>query len=132
VNHIPYYSREWSKEQKAAALKVILPHYLAGKEPLRADPDDFVRTDYRPLWKVTNYTSGSTGTPIASICTPDEIRDSLAIREVRSAIGLESPLKWDELLSPEEWLSRTQKARDLTIDLMQRKGRYILAIPSSE
>lgn len=86
VNYIPYYSREWSKEQKAAALNgdiTALP--LLEKEPLRADPYDFVRTDYRPLWKVTNYTSGSTGTPIASICTPDEIRDSLAIREVRSA-----------------------------------------------
>ena len=34
---------------------------------------------------MTNYTSGSTGTPIASIFTPNEMRDSLAIREVRSA-----------------------------------------------
>ncbi|HOW92794.1 MAG TPA: hypothetical protein PK883_10800 [Anaerolineaceae bacterium] len=86
VNHVPFYSREWSKEQKEAALKgdlLALP--LLEKEPLRADPYDFVRTDHKPLWKVTNYTSGSTGTPIASICTPDEIRESLAIREVRSA-----------------------------------------------
>lgn len=86
VKHVPYYSREWLAEQKAAVLKGDLSALpLLEKEPLRADPNDFVRTDRKPLWKVTNYTSGSTGTPIASICTPSEIRDSLAIREVRSA-----------------------------------------------
>ncbi len=86
VNNVPYYSREWSQEQKGEALKgdlLALP--LLEKEPLRADPSDFVRTDRSPLLKITTYTSGSTGTPIASICTPSEIRDSLAIREVRSA-----------------------------------------------
>lgn len=86
VNHIPYYSRVWSQEQKSAAMNgdlSVLP--LLEKKPLRADPSDFVRTDRSPLLKITNYTSGSTGTPIASIFTPSEIRDSLAIREVRSA-----------------------------------------------
>lgn len=86
VNHIAYYSREWSQEQKAAALKGDLSALpLLEKEPLRADSSDFLRTDRRLVLKITNYTSGSTGTPIASICTPSEIRDSLAIREVRSA-----------------------------------------------
>lgn len=86
VNEVPFYSREWSPEQKSAALKGELSALpLLEKEPLRANPTDFVRKDRRLLLKVTNYTSGSTGTPIASICTPAEIRESLAVREVRSA-----------------------------------------------
>ena len=86
VSHVPYYSREWSDDQKESAQSgnlISLP--LLEKEPLRANPHDFVRIDKKEWIKVTNYTSGSTGTPIASIFTPNEMRDSLAIREVRSA-----------------------------------------------
>lgn len=86
VNHVPYYSREWSEKQKSAALMGELSGLpLLEKDPLRANPLDFVRKDLKPLWKITNHTSGSTGTPIATIWTSSEVRDSLAVREVRSA-----------------------------------------------
>jgi phenylacetate-CoA ligase len=81
-----YYSQVWTKSQKDAALAgrlFDLP--LLEKEPLRADPWAFVRTYTRPRRTYTFYTSGSTGTPIATIWTIDEIRDSLALREARSA-----------------------------------------------
>jgi phenylacetate-CoA ligase len=39
----------------------------------------------KPLSKLTFHTSGSTGTPIASIWTIQEVRNSLALREARSA-----------------------------------------------
>lgn len=86
ANKVPYYSRVWTDEQSSAALMgklTALP--LLEKEPLRAHPFDFVRSDCKPLLKITNYTSGTTGTPIATIWTPHEIQDSLAVREVRSA-----------------------------------------------
>lgn len=86
VNHVPYYSREWLDKQKSAALLGELSELpLLEKSPLRANPLDFVRNDLKPLYSITNYTSGSTGTPIATIWTPSEVRDSLAVREVRSA-----------------------------------------------
>jgi phenylacetate-CoA ligase len=83
---VPYYAREWTSEQKSAAFRGdlhMLP--LLEKAAVRANPMDFVRTDFTPLHRITNYTSGSTGTPIATLWTPSEIRDSLAVREVRSA-----------------------------------------------
>ncbi|MEL7625984.1 MAG: hypothetical protein AAGU15_03915 [Anaerolineaceae bacterium] len=86
MNTVPYYSREWTLAQKRAALNgdlFALP--LMEKAPFRANPNDFVRIDRKPLFKITNYTSGSTGTPIASIVTASEMRKFMAIREVRSA-----------------------------------------------
>ena len=83
---IPYYQRAWDEDQKRAALAgdlAALP--LLEKEPLRANPYDFVapRLRRRLHWKF--HTSGSTGTPIATLWTAGEIRDSLAVRETRSA-----------------------------------------------
>ena len=46
VSHVPYYSREWSDDQKESAQSgnlISLP--LLEKEPLRANPHDFVRID---------------------------------------------------------------------------------------
>jgi len=82
----PYYAQTWTKSQKDAALAgrlFDLP--LLNKEPLRAVPQAFLRTDMRPRRTLTFYTSGSTGTPIATIWTVAELRDSLALREARSA-----------------------------------------------
>jgi len=81
-----YYSQVWTKSQKDAALAGRLSDLpLLEKEPLRADPQSFVRADMSPRREYTFYTSGSTGTPMATIWTIDEIRDSLALREARSA-----------------------------------------------
>jgi phenylacetate-CoA ligase len=83
---VPYYAQAWTKSQKDAALAgrlFDLP--LLEKEPLRANAQSFLRTDMRPGRTLTFYTSGSTGTPIAAIYTVAELRDSLALREARSA-----------------------------------------------
>lgn len=86
VEHVTYYAREWTDEQKLAALLGKLSELpLLEKKPVRENPFDFVRNDLNPLYKITNHTSGSTGTPIATIWTRMEVRDSLAVREVRSA-----------------------------------------------
>lgn len=82
----PYYARTWTKSQKEAAKVGQLSDLpLLDKEPLRADPQAFVRTDMHPSRTLTFYTSGSTGTPIATIWTVAELRDSMALREARSA-----------------------------------------------
>jgi phenylacetate-CoA ligase len=83
---VPYYQRTWTHDQVQAALKgdlAALP--LLEKDPIRKNPLEFVRSDMLKTRHYTNYTSGSTGTPIATLWTADEIRDSLAVREVRSA-----------------------------------------------
>lgn len=82
----PYYAQTWTKHQKESALVGRLSELpLLEKEPLRADPQAFVRTDMHPSRQLIFYTSGSTGTPIATIWTIAELRDSIALREVRSA-----------------------------------------------
>lgn len=82
----PYYAETWTKSQKEAAMAGQVSELpLLGKEPLRANPHTFLRTDLHPVRTLTFYTSGSTGTPIASIWTIPELRDSLALREARSA-----------------------------------------------
>lgn len=82
----PFYAGIWTTSQKDAALEGRLSDLpLLDKEPIRADPKAFLRTDMNPGNTLTFYTSGSTGTPIAAIYTVDELRDSLAVREARSA-----------------------------------------------
>jgi phenylacetate-CoA ligase len=86
VNYVPYYRDNWSEPQKRAALKGNLRALpLLEKEPLRADPQAFLRADMHPWRRQVSLTSGSTGTPIASYFTIPEVRQSLALREVRSA-----------------------------------------------
>lgn len=86
VSHVPYYRDNWSETQKRAALNCTLSALpLLEKEPLRADPKAFLREDMHPSRTQVSLTSGSTGTPIASYFTIPEVRQSLALREVRSA-----------------------------------------------
>lgn len=86
ATEIPYYARTWTDPQKQAAFNgdiQALP--LLDKEPLRNDPYDFVAPGNQRQHHWTFLTSGSTGTPISTLWTKDEIRESLAVREVRSA-----------------------------------------------
>lgn len=86
AQEIPYYSRTWDERQKRAAQSgdlTALP--LLEKEPLRLEPYDFVAPGLRKRLHWKFFTSGSTGTPIATLWIADEIRDTLAVRETRSA-----------------------------------------------
>jgi phenylacetate-CoA ligase len=86
LQHVPYYREQWDAATRAAATSGELQGIpLLEKEPLRADARAFLRDDVRPVMPFVFHTSGSTGTPIASIWTADEYRNALALREVRSA-----------------------------------------------
>jgi phenylacetate-CoA ligase len=86
VTNVPYYRNQWTETQKRAALSgdlSVLP--LLEKDPIRAEPKAFLREDMHPHRLQVFLTSGSTGTPISSYYTIPELRESLALREVRSA-----------------------------------------------
>ena len=86
ADHVPYYRRCWSPQHKQAARAGRLGELpLLGKQPIRADAEAFVRRDVRPRRRLIFHTSGSTGTPAASIWTVAELRRSMALREARSA-----------------------------------------------
>jgi phenylacetate-CoA ligase len=86
AEHVPYYREKWSPAAKAAAASGRIQDIpLLEKEPLRADPEAFVRRDLRFWPRLVFHTSGTTGTPLASIWTVNELRRSQALREARSA-----------------------------------------------
>jgi phenylacetate-CoA ligase len=86
ATRVPFYMREWSSDVKAAAFLGRLEELpLLEKESIRTEPDSFLRQNKKPRRRLVFNTSGSTGTPIASIWTIQELRSSLALREVRSA-----------------------------------------------
>lgn len=85
-SQVPYYRETWTAQEKDAACAGRLQDVpLTPKEPLRTAPQSFLRDDRRGESQLVFHTSGSTGTPIASIWTRRELRNSLALREVRSA-----------------------------------------------
>jgi phenylacetate-CoA ligase len=85
AEHVPYYRETWTPAQKrAAAAGNLFELPLTEKEPLRRSAESFLREDMVGVKRHVFHTSGSTGTPIASIWTSRELRDSLALREVRS------------------------------------------------
>lgn len=85
AEYVPYYHEQWTPQEKAAARAGRLSELpLLEKDPLRADSTAFVRKDLTSRRRKTFHTSGSTGTPIETIWTPDEVRRSRAVREVRS------------------------------------------------
>lgn len=84
--HVPYYRETWTPAQKRAAASGTLGALpLLEKDPLRANPRQFLNETLRPSRPQVFMTSGSTGTPISSYYTIPELRQSLALREVRSA-----------------------------------------------
>lgn len=86
VKYVSYYGEHWSESQKHAAMHGDLSGLpLLEKDPIRADPKSFLREDMHPSHPQVFLTSGSTGTPISSYYTVPELRQSLALREVRSA-----------------------------------------------
>ncbi len=86
THHVPYYSQTWTAVQIEAAGNGELGALpLLEKDDLRSSPDRFVRQDMHPFMKFPFLTSGTTGTPIQCTYTLAELRDSLAVREARSA-----------------------------------------------
>src|SRR5262249_16317203 len=86
AERVPYYSSTWSSSERAAAARGRLEELpLLPKDPVRTAPEAFVRRDARLPARFAFHTSGSTGTPLRTIWTISEIRDSMAVREVRSA-----------------------------------------------
>ena len=83
---MPYYKSVWSRDQLRAANDGTLGELpLLEKEPLRVEPLRFIRDDVDARPKIVFHSSGSTGTPIASHWTLEELRRAMALREVRSA-----------------------------------------------
>jgi phenylacetate-CoA ligase len=86
AERVPYYQNAWSDAEKTAARDGRLEDLpLLEKAALRADPKAFLRQDIHPKLELIFHTSGSTGTPIATYWLISELRDSLALREARSA-----------------------------------------------
>lgn len=84
--HVPYYRDTYDRQELKAAQDGCLSELpLLDKDPLRADPERFVDPTFRPRRTRTFLTSGSSGTPIATIWSTPELRASMAIREARSA-----------------------------------------------
>ncbi len=86
VDHVPHYRDTLSPAHRDAARAGRLDELpLLDKEPLRADPQRFVNRTLVPGRPKLFHTSGSSGTPIATIWSLDELRASMALREARSA-----------------------------------------------
>ena len=83
---VPHYRDHWSDRAREAAREGVLEGVpLLEKDPVRADPQRLVDPTAGGGGRLAFHTSGSTGTPIASLWTRDELRASMAVREVRSA-----------------------------------------------
>ncbi len=86
VNYVSHYRDHWTDAQKRAALTGDLSALpLLEKDAIRANPKAFLHEDMHPSNPQVFLTSGSTGTPISCYYTIPELRQSMALREVRSA-----------------------------------------------
>jgi phenylacetate-CoA ligase len=86
ATQVPYYRSAWRQAETRAALAGDLQGVpLLEKEPIRAQPLAFLSDGVRSWPRLTYHTSGSTGTPVQTIWKIREIRNSLALREARSA-----------------------------------------------
>jgi phenylacetate-CoA ligase len=86
AEHVPHYRAAWTASEHASARAGELAGLpLLEKDPIRDAPEAFVDEALRPRRPLVFHTSGSTGTPIATYWTRRELRDTLAVREARSA-----------------------------------------------
>lgn len=89
-DQVPYYRRKWAE---ANIRREDLLHFSAQdlsaipitpKADLRKDAEEFVARDIPAKQLHRYYSSGSTGTPVTCICTPNAHRQFVAAREARS------------------------------------------------
>ena len=86
VEEVPFYKESWTEAQKQSALAGDLAGLpVLEKSALRGSEPAFCRRGQNGFFKQTFHTSGTTGTPISTTFTLSELRESLAVREVRSA-----------------------------------------------
>ena len=86
IDEVPYYKNNWSLLEKEAAVVGDLTKLpILEKQALRGSESLFRRQGSGGIFKQTFHTSGTTGTPISATFTLSELRESMAIREVRSA-----------------------------------------------
>ncbi|SPF37294.1 putative capsular polysaccharide biosynthesis protein [Candidatus Sulfopaludibacter sp. SbA4] len=89
-DHIPYYRAAWNaagitgKDISVLSLADLPRLPITPKQDLRRDPNAFTARNIPERQLRRYYTSGSTGTPVTCICTPDAHRRFIAAREVRS------------------------------------------------
>lgn len=90
-DHVPLYRSSWSaagigRPDLARFGAQDLPTLpMLSKDTVRRDPDALVAADVARRGKLHRYyTSGSTGTPVTTICHADAHRQFVAAREVRS------------------------------------------------
>jgi phenylacetate-CoA ligase len=90
-DEVPYYQKTWIsagiKRRELERMTIAeLPRLpITPKSDLRVDPHAFVRSSAWKGNKLYRYhSSGSTGTPITSICSADDHRRFIAAREARS------------------------------------------------
>lgn len=85
AEHVPYYRERWTPPLKSAAAAGRLGALpVLRKAEVRRRPDAFVDERLRRRARWRQYTSGTTGTPITTYWTTEEVRRSVAVREVRS------------------------------------------------
>ncbi|MEN6498356.1 MAG: hypothetical protein ABFD16_28985 [Thermoguttaceae bacterium] len=86
AEHVPYYRQAWGPEEKNAARAGRLEGLpLLEKTPVRFEAETLLREDPSPRPRFTFHTAGTTGTPLQLPWTVEELRRSMAVREVRSA-----------------------------------------------
>ena len=86
ADSVPFYADQWAADEKRAAREgrlAALP--LLEKGQLRGQELRFIRRGVDPERMLVFHTSGSTGTPIATHWTVEELRAAMALREARSA-----------------------------------------------
>lgn len=85
AEYVPYYRDTWSNcEKEAARCGQLSALPLLEKGPVRGHPTAFLRSDKALVPRFTFHTSGSTGTPIVTYWSAEEMRKSMAVREARS------------------------------------------------
>ena len=83
---VPYYRNTWPESvQPSIEEGELFGIPLLEKDTIRSNPGQFLRQDLSPHPRFVFHTSGTTGTPIISTFSLSELRNSMALREVRSA-----------------------------------------------
>jgi len=86
ARRVPYYRGAYTADEHRAAQAGQLTELpLLAKMPLREEPESFIDPTLWPRRPRIFLTSGSSGTPIATTWSTQELRSSMALREARSA-----------------------------------------------